>query len=166
MFQDLKFVKIALFCTALIESELSWNVILHLFLVFFSFFLWVYLWFFVSHTLCFWKVNNNKIHFSSLILTRTVSVWFLFISITYHTSVTLRSGGGRGVKMTHVRTHIFFTLSFTERKSHRSRFALVPALSLSVPFFFCYFAPLAWIVHFFHSSNLWVSSSITKMKST
>lgn len=52
----------------------------------------------LSHT-CFWKVNNNKIPFSSLILTRRVSV-YLFISITHHTSFTLRSVGGRGVKMT------------------------------------------------------------------
>lgn len=86
-------------CIGLIESKLSWNLICHLstFSPFLS--LCRCLSPFLTHS-CFWKVNNNKIHFSSLILTRRVSVWFLFISIPHHTSVTLRSGRDGGVKMT------------------------------------------------------------------
>lgn len=93
-------------------------------------------------TLSFWKAHNNKIHFSSLLLTRRVSVWFLFISITHHTSITLRSDRDRGVKMTACVHMFFFFFSFSastlenlQKPVHTSLFLIflsIPSLCVTL----------------------------------
>lgn len=89
-------------------------------------------------------------YFSSLILTRRVSVWFLFISITHGTSTTLRSRRDRGVKMTLCVRMFLFPLRRQLRKIHKSQFTPVsPCFFSQYSVSMCYFTPLARIVLFF-----------------
>lgn len=96
------FVRLANVCLSLIESKMSWNVIPTIFFLFVPGSISVsYVWFFQR-----WTITR----YISLLsfLTRRVSLWFLFISITHHTSITLRSGRDRGVKMTECARFLFF----------------------------------------------------------